>query len=215
VRILVVDDHPIVCQGLAYLINQQNDLMVCGQANNTHHALDTIENLNPDIAIIDISFKGQSGIELIKTIKSRYPNFPILVFSVHDESIYAEIALRAGAKGYMMKQVACDNIIVAIRRILNGDIYVSEKMTSKILHKYLNSQSFSNGSSVEFLSDRELEVLRLIGQGFGTRQIASELFLGVKTVETYRANIKKKLNLKNASELVKYAIEWLQSELSN
>jgi DNA-binding NarL/FixJ family response regulator len=199
--------------GLTHLINQEEDLAVCGEAHNAHEALETFEVLQPDIAIVDVSLKGQSGIELIKNIKAHYPKFPILVLSVHDESIYAELVLRAGAMGYIMKQEASDNIIIAIRQVLNGDIYVSHNTASNMLYKYLNARPAMNGAPMELLSDRELEVLRLIGQGYGTRQIAKELFVGIKTVETYRAHIKKKLKLKNSAEMVKYAIQWVQSEL--
>jgi DNA-binding NarL/FixJ family response regulator len=211
-KVLIVDDHPIVCMGLTCLFNQEDDLLVCGEAHNTHEALEAIEELQPDVAIIDISLKGQSGIELIKNIKSHYPKFPILVLSIHDESIYAELVLRVGAMGYIMKQEASEKIVLAVRQVLKGDLYVSHDMTSHMLHKYLNGRSAISGSPMELLSDRELEVLRLMGQGFGTRQIANELIVGVKTIETYRAHLKKKLNIKNSTELVKYAIQWVQSE---
>jgi len=211
-KVLIVDDHPIVCAGLTHLINQEEDLAVCREAHTAHEALETIEEIEPDIAIVDVSLKGQSGIELIKNIRIRYPELPILVFSIHDESIYSEITLRAGAKGYIMKQETSDKIITAIHRVLDGNIYISDRMASKMLCKFFDNQPGKNGSPSELLSDRELEVFRLIGMGFGTRQIANELFLGIKTIETYRAHIKKKLKLKNASELIKYAIQWVQSE---
>lgn len=212
-RVLVVDDHPVVCMGLACIVNQEGDLLVCGEAHNAHEALKAIEALQPDIAIVDISLKGQSGIELVKNIKMRYPELPILVFSIYDESIYSEIALRAGAKGYLMKQESNEKIINAIRRILDKDIYLSEKIASKILCKYFEKRSKKNGSLIEILSDRELEVLRLIGQGYRNRQIARELYIGVKTVETYRSHLKKKLKLKDSSELTKFAIQWTMSEM--
>jgi DNA-binding NarL/FixJ family response regulator len=212
-KVLVVDDHPIVCMGLACLVNQEEDLLVCGEAHNAHEALEAIEALQPDVAIVDISLRGQSGIELVKNIKIIYPKFPILVLSIHDESIYAELVLRAGAMGYIMKQEASEKIVLAIRQVLKGDLYVSHDMTSHMLHKYLKGRSAISGSPLELLSNRELEVLRLMGQGFGTRQIANELIVGVKTVETYRAQLKKKLKIKNTTELVKYAIQWVQGEL--
>jgi DNA-binding NarL/FixJ family response regulator len=212
-RVLVVDDHPIVCTGLACLVNQEEDLLVCGEAHNAHEALEAIEALQPDVAIIDISLKGQSGIELVKNIKMRQPKLPILVFSIHDESVYSEIVLRAGANGYIMKHEASEKIITAIHGVLEKDIYLSEKIASKILCKYFDRRPKKNGSLIELLSDRELEILRLIGQGYRNRQIAHELNLGVKTVETYRAHIKKKLKLKNSSELVKFAIQWTLSEM--
>ena len=212
-KVLIVDDHPIICMGLACLFNQEEDLLVCGEAHNAHEALEAIDALQPDVTIIDISLKGQSGIELIKNIRNKHPKFPILVLSVHDESIYAELVLRAGAMGYIMKQEASEKIVAAVHQVLNGDLYVSNQMASNMLHKYLNGRSAITASPLEILSDRELEVLRLMGQGYGTRQIANELIVGVKTVETYRSHLKKKLNLKNSPELVKYAIQWVQSEL--
>ncbi|MGA1841421.1 MAG: response regulator [bacterium] len=212
-KVLIVDDHPIVCMGLSCLLNQEEDMLVCGEAHNAHEALEAIDVLHPDAATIDISLKGQSGIGLIKNIKNHYPRFPILVLSVHDESIYAELVLRAGAMGYIMKQEASERIVTAVRQVLKGDLYVSNHMASNMLHKYLNGRSAFNESPLELLSDRELEVLRLMGQGYGTRQIANELIVGVKTVETYRSHLKRKLNLKNSPELVKYAIQWVQSEL--
>ncbi|MGA1840172.1 MAG: response regulator transcription factor [bacterium] len=212
-KVLVVDDHPIVCMGLSYLVNQEEDLVICGEARNAHEALEAIEALEPDVAIVDISLKGQSGIELVKNIKIRYPKLPILVFSIHDEYVYSEIVLRAGAKGYVMKQEANEKIITAIHRVLDKEIYLSERIASKILRKYFDKRSDKNGSPIELLSDRELEILRLIGQGYRNRQIAQELYLAIKTIETYRTHIRKKLKLKNSSELVKYAIQWTLSEM--
>jgi DNA-binding NarL/FixJ family response regulator len=212
-KVLVVDDHPIVRMGLASLVNQEKDLLICGEARNAHEALEAIEELQPDVVIVDISLKGQSGIELVKNINMRYPNLPILVFSIHDESVYSEIVLRAGAKGYIMKQEANEKIITAIHRVLDKEIYLSETIASKILSKYFDRRSGKNGSPIELLTDRELEILRLIGQGYRNKKIAHELCLGVKTVETYRAHIKKKLKLKNSSELIKFAIQWTLSEM--
>jgi DNA-binding NarL/FixJ family response regulator len=205
-RILLVDDHPILRQGLARLINEQKDLMVCGEFEEAAKALDSIEEIKPDAAIVDISLKGASGIELLKNIKIRFPSLHVLVLSMHDESLYAERALRAGASGYIMKQEATEQVLVALRRVLGGEIYLSEIMSSKLMHQLVGGKPTA-GSLLERLSDRELEIFGLIGQGRGTRQIAEQLHLSVKTVESHRAHIKEKLNLKNATELVHRAIQ--------
>ena len=207
-----MDDHPVVRQGLKLLINQEPDIMVCGEAENPQKAFAAIQEQHPDIAIIDLSLAHSSGIDLIKNIKLRYPNLPILVLSMHDESLYAERALRAGARGYIMKQEAPEKVITAIRQVLQGSIYVSEKMGVKMLHSYIDRPKTPITSSVELLSDRELEVFQLLGKGLGTRQIAEKLNISIKTVEAYRANIKEKLNLKSSSELVQHAIHWVLSE---
>jgi len=211
IKVLVVDDHPVVRFGLIHFINEDEDFCVCGEADNAHRTLQAIQELEPDVAIIDICLKGQSGIELIKNIKVRYPELPILAFSMYEESIYAERLLCAGAKGYIMKQEGCDKVIEGLHQVLSGGIFVSTKIMSKIMNKYIENKPCTSGSPLDVLSDRELEVFRLIGQGYGTRQIAKELFLGIKTVETYRAHIKSKLQLHNSSELVQYAIKWGQS----
>ena len=207
-----MDDHPVVRQGLKLLINQEPELTVCGEAENQQKAFAAIQEQHPDIAIIDLSLAHSSGIDLIKNIKLRCPNLPILVLSMHDESLYAERALRAGARGYIMKQEAPEKVITAIRQVLQGSIYVSEKMGVKMLHSYIDSPKTPITSSVELLSDRELEVFQLLGKGLGTRQIAEKLNISIKTVEAYRANIKVKLNLKNSAELVQHAIHWVLSE---
>lgn len=211
--ILIVDDHPIVRAGLTYFINQQENLYVCGEAEDAHKALAAIEELMPDMAIVDISLQGQSGIELIKNIKIRYSKFPILVLSIHDETVYAEISLRAGAMGYIMKHEANDKLLNAIQKVLNNEIYIADRIASKILHKFINNHDITGSSPIEILSDRELEVFRLIGQGYATNQIANELCLGIKTIETYRNHIKTKLKLKSSPELIQYAIKWVQSEM--
>ncbi len=210
-RILIVDDHPIVRQGLAELINHESDLAVCGQAEDSHEALRAIKELDPDLAIIDISLRETSGLELIKDIHSQYPGLPVLALSMHDETLYGERALRAGAMGYIMKQEATENVIAAIRKILGGEIYVSEKMATRMVRKLVTGQIETSTSQVERLSDRELEVFHLIGKGHGTRQISERLHLSVKTIETYRAHIKEKLNLADAAELLQYAIQWVNS----
>jgi len=215
-KVLIVDDHPIVRHGIAELLNHEADLTVCGEAEDAHQALEAIAEiaiLKPDIAIVDITLKeGLGGIELIKDIKARYPKLPVLVLSMHDESLYAERCLRAGAKGYIMKQEATEKVVEAIRQVLGGEIYLSDKMAQKILHKFIGGQPEVGGSPIESLSDRELEVFQLIGRGLGTRRIAEELYLSVKTIETYREHIKEKLKLKNAPELAQHAIQWVQSE---
>jgi DNA-binding NarL/FixJ family response regulator len=207
-RILLVDDHPIVRQGLSELINNEKDLVMSGTAEDLNKALEAIETLKPDLVIVDISLKGSNGIELLKNIKVRYPKMLVLMLSMHDESLYAVRALRAGASGYIMKQEATEKVLTAIRRVLNGEIYLSEKMEKKMMQQLVGGRAARSGSPIEDLSDRELEVFNLIGQGHGTRQIAEELHLSIKTIESHRAHIKEKLNLKNATELVQYAIQW-------
>ncbi len=209
--ILIVDDHPIVRQGLAELINQESDLMVCGQAEDSYEAIKAIRESEPDMAIIDITLKETSGLELIKDIHSQYPDLPVLALSMHDENLYAERSLRAGAMGYIMKHEATESVIVAIRRILNGEIYVSDRMAGRMVRKLVTGQTETSSSQVDSLSDRELEVFSLIGKGYGTRQISERLHLSVKTIETYRAHIKDKLNLADAAELLRYAIQWVNS----
>jgi len=211
-KIVIVDDHPIVRQGLAELINHEDDLVVCGQAEEAPEAMGVIKAIKPDMVIVDILLKETSGMELIKDIKARYPNLAVLALSMHDESLYAERALRAGAKGYIMKAEATEKVIGAIRKILSGDIYLSEPMAAKLIHKLVGGRTEVGASAIDRLSDRELEVFRLIGQGYGTRQIAEKLHLSVKTIETYRAHIKEKLNLADAAELLQYAIQWVSSQ---
>ena len=211
-KIVIVDDHPIVRQGLAELINHEDDLVVCGQAEEAPEAMGVIKAIKPDMVIVDILLKETSGMELIKDIKARYPNLAVLALSMHDESLYAERALRAGAKGYIMKAEATEKVIGAIRKILSGDIYLSEPMAAKLIHKLVGGRTKVGASAIDRLSDRELEVFRLIGQGYGTRQIAEKLHLSVKTIETYRAHIKEKLNLSDAAELLQYAIQWVSSQ---
>lgn len=210
-KIFIVDDHPIMRRGLAELINLEKDLVVCGEAESIQAALELIKLHEPHVALVDLSLKNESGLELIKDIKARFPAVLILVLSMHDEAFYAERVLRAGAKGYIMKGQATGQVLVAIRRILTGEVYLSEAMSSKVLRKVTGEKDHKTGSAVERLSDRELEVFRFIGTGLGTRQIAERLSRSVKTVETYREHIKLKLDLKDSSELVQNAIQWLQS----
>jgi len=211
-RIIIVDDHPIVRKGLAGLIDQEGDLQICGQAENANEALRVIKELKPDLVIVDISLKDKSGIELIKDIKIRFPELLVLTLSMHDEFLYAERALRAGAKGYVMKAEATESVVKAIRKIVKGQIYVSERLASKMVNRLIGKTKGSEISSVDSLSDRELEVFGLIGKGHGTRHIAEKLHLSVKTIETYRAHIKGKLCLADAAELLQYAIQWVNSK---
>jgi DNA-binding NarL/FixJ family response regulator len=212
-KIILVDDHPIVRQGLTQLIDAEDDLHVVGEAETPVEALKVIDQVQPDIALVDISLKEASGIELVKDIKIRHPSLPVLVLSMHDESFYAERVLRAGARGYVTKEEATEKVLTAIRRVLTGEIYVSDKMASKMLSKMVDGRPGTEGSfSLERLTDRELEVFELIGQGLGTGQIAKKLHLSVKTIESHRENIKRKLKLRNAAELLQHAIQWVQVE---
>lgn len=211
-RILIVDDHPLLRKGVSQLINNEKDLMVVGEAEDAHKALTAIENSKPDVALIDISLGGTSGIELLKNIKVRFPKLQVLVLSMHDESVYAHRALRAGASGYIMKQEGTEKVLTALRKILNGEVYLSERLGARMLNTLVGGRASLTSSPIEELSDRELEVFSLIGQGHGTRPIAEKLHLSVKTIESHRAHIKEKLNLQNATELVHHAIQWVQSE---
>lgn len=210
-RLLIVDDHPIVRQGLAQLIDRQNDLQVGAEAEHAEGAMALIRRQTFDAAIVDLSLPGVSGIELIKQIQAEAPALPVLVLSMHDEQFYAERALRAGARGYVMKQEAIERVIEAVRKVMRGEIYVSREVADKLLHKLVSGDANPMGSPVERLSDRELEVFQLLGQGYGTRQVAEMLHLSVKTIESYRANIKDKLQLRNAAELVQHAVQWVQA----
>jgi DNA-binding NarL/FixJ family response regulator len=207
-RVLLVDDHPIVRQGLALLIDREPDLSVCGEAEGAHAAFHAIETLRPDLVVLDISLSGPDGLDVLKEIRVKTENLPVLILSMHDESIYAERAMRAGANGYIMKQEATERVLVAIRRILQGDVYLSDRLTNTMLQQYVHGASQAKKSPLVNLTDRELEVFRLIGEGHGTRQIADELHLSVKTIESHQAHIKEKLALRNARELVQHAIEW-------
>ena len=211
-RVFVVDDHPIVRQGLALMIDQEPDLEVCGEAEEARSALAAIADTRPDVLLLDISLPGPDGIELLKTIRATDPELPVLVLSMHDESVYAERALRAGANGYIMKQEATENVLVALRRILRREMYVSDRVASAMLRQIASGAGKPSQAPIERLSDRELEVFRLIGEGHGTRQIADELHLSVKTVESYQAHIKEKLALQSSRDLVQRAIEWRLAE---
>ena len=207
-KVLLVDDHPIVRQGLALLIDRETDLAVCGEADCAHSAFQAISTRAPDLVVLDISLTGPDGLDVLKEIRMKTANLPVLILSMHDESVYAERAMRAGANGYIMKQEATEKVLVAIRRILQGDVYLSDRLTNTMLQQMMRGSSPTMGSPLLNLTDRELEVFRLIGAGHGTRQIADELHLSVKTIESYQAHIKEKLALRNARELVQHAIEW-------
>jgi DNA-binding NarL/FixJ family response regulator len=213
-KVFLVDDHPIVRQGLGLLINREPDLVVCGEAEDAPSALQRMVSAQPDLMVIDISLDGPDGLELLKTIRLKEPILPVLILSMHEESTYAERSLRAGANGYIMKQEATERVLVAIRRILEGKVYLSERLTNKMLEQFVHGAGSSKNNPLMTLSDRELEVYRLIGAGHGTRQIADELHVSVKTVESYQAHIKEKLSLRNARELVQHAIESSLSEKS-
>jgi DNA-binding NarL/FixJ family response regulator len=214
VRILLVEDHAVVRFGIAQLINKQSDLVVCGEEENAARALDAMAALKPDLVIADISLKDSSGLELMRNIKAQYPKLPILVVSAHDESVYAEVAFRAGALGYLMKEEALEKILTAIRRVLSGAIYVSDTLAARMLQQQVRGKTDVNESPVKGLSDRELEVFQLIGQWKKTREIAEELHLSVKTIEYYREQIKRKLGLASAAELTQHATAWVQRDAS-
>ncbi|HSY74513.1 MAG TPA: response regulator transcription factor [Dongiaceae bacterium] len=211
-KILLVDDHPLVREWLANLINEQHDLRICGEASNAPQAFQKIGVEKPDIVIVDISLEGGSGIELIKNIKSAHPDVAMIVLSMHDESLYAERALRAGARGYIMKREATKKILQAIRAVLDGKLYISDKISDAMAEKFVEGRPTAATSPVEQLSDRELEVFQLLGRGLSTRQIADHLRVGFKTVQTYSARLKEKLKLDNATQLLHEAIRWHESQ---
>ena len=207
-RVILVDDHPMVRQGLAQLINDEADLCVCAEADNAATALELIASMLPDLAIIDISMGGVDGIELLKQLKLRQPDLVTLVLSMHDETLYAERVLRAGAKGYVTKQEAPEKVMTAIRRVLAGEVYVSEKIAAQLLKTVTGSRPEAGQTPLDRLSNRELQVFRLIGGGMSMREIAEKLFLSTKTIETHREHIKEKLSLKSSSELLRYAVQY-------
>ncbi len=211
-RIFLVDDHPITRQGVSVLIEQEPDLTVCGQADSAPVGLQLMQKLKPDLAVVDITLKTTSGIELLKNVHALLPDLPVLIMSMHDESLYGERALRAGAKGYIMKHEASARILDAIRSVLSGDLYLSEKMKEKMLHRLVRSKKNEVAFTIDTLSDREMEVFQLIGNGFGTREIAEKLNLSIKTIDSYREHLKLKLRLDNGPDLVRHAIQWVRSE---
>ena len=210
IRILIVDDHPMMREGLRTLISREHDLAICGEAETAGQALDAVANLKPDLVLADISLPGRNGVELIKDIRTLQPAVLILVISMHDESLYAERVLRAGARGYIMKQESGPTMIQAIRQVLAGRIYLSGKMSARILENVAGKRA--KASPIERLSDREFEVFQLIGRGKSTVQIAEELHLSTKTVEAHRAHVKAKLDLKTMPELISFASRWGETQ---
>jgi DNA-binding NarL/FixJ family response regulator len=210
--VFIVDDHPLLRQGLSLLINQQQDLEVSGWAEDAETALRALANNRPGMMIIDISLNGTDGLDLLKTIRSFDGALPVLILSMHDESVYAERALRAGANGYIMKQQATEEVLAAVRRILKGGVYLSDGMSNKMLQQYVGGAPASASSRISNLSDRELEVFCLVGEGRATREIADQLRLSIKTIETYQAHIKEKLVLRSGRELIQQAIQWRSGE---
>src|SRR5438876_3214092 len=207
-RVFIVDDHPLVRDGLANFINQQADLAVCGEAEDSAGAIAGIESCRPDVALIDISLKNESGLELVKTLQAQFPLVALIVLSMHDEALYAERALRAGARGYVMKRETTKSVLTAIRRVLQGDVYVSERVVNVMARRLGSSRRAAANSPVELLSDRELEVFRLLGQGRTTSQIAEDLHLSLKTVQAYCARAKEKFGVHSLGELLRAAIRW-------
>ena len=211
IKIFLVDDHPLVREWLTNLIRQQPDLAVCGEAEDAPHALREIAAAKPDVAIVDISLKQGSGIELIKNLKALDPNLAVLVLSMHDEQLYAERALRAGARGYIMKRETAKKIILAIRQMLGGKIYMSDSLSASFAEKFVDGRLLTSGSLVDQLTDRELEVFQLLGKGCETRQVAQMMTVSMKTVQAHCAHIKEKLKLTNAAELLREAVRWQES----
>ena len=206
--IYIIDDHPLLVQGLTDLINAQPDMKVTGTTPEWTVALSQFQKEKPDVVILDITLKNANGVEVLKNLRVHFPDLKVLMLSMHDESLYAMRALKAGAQGYIMKAAATEKVITAVRQILSGELYLSEEMSRRAMATLVGRKKETGGSPLEDLSDRELEVFTLIGEGLTTRQIADKLHLSVKTIETHRAHIKEKLNLKNSTELVQHAIHW-------
>jgi DNA-binding NarL/FixJ family response regulator len=210
-KVVIVDDHPMMREGLTLLINHEPDLVLCGEAESASQALDVIGKTGPGLAIVDVTLKNSSGLELIKDLQIRHPDLPVLVLSMHDESLYAERVLRAGARGYVMKQEGGRKIMQAIRQVLDGKVFVSETMSARIMEIF-SGRATSATSPMEKLTDREFEVFQLVGQGKATKEIADQLHISVKTVEVHRVNIKQKLGIKNATEFVREAVRWIEAQ---
>jgi DNA-binding NarL/FixJ family response regulator len=207
-RILIVDDHPIVRQGLRRLMENEEDLSVCGEVETARDARTAIKELNPDAVIVDISLKQGDGIELVRDVRAHYATLPMLVLSMHDEAIYAERMLSAGANGYIMKQAASEQFLASLRRVLDGGIYVSEAVGSNMIQKFASGGAYISANPIDRLSNRELQILHMIGKGMSTRETANSLNLSIKTVESHRQRIKRKLNLNTGAQLVQYAVNW-------
>lgn len=207
-RVLIVDDHPIMRQGLRSVLEHENDLSVCGEAETAREARIAVKELNPDVVIADISLKDSDGIELVRDVRAHHPHLPILVLSMHNETIYAERMLSAGVSGYIMKDAASDQFLVALRRVLDGKIYVSEAVGNIMIQKFAAGGAYISVNPIDRLSDREVQILHMIGKGMSTRESAAALNLSVKTVESHRQRIKRKLNLTTGTQLVQYAVNW-------
>jgi DNA-binding NarL/FixJ family response regulator len=210
-RVFIVDDHPVFREGLVGLVKREPDLMVCGEADNASHALTAIESLKPDLVLADIGLPGKSGLELLKDLRAMCPELAVLVISMYEETLYAERVLRAGARGYLMKQEGPENILRAMRQVLDGQTYVSERMSVRILNVF-SGRSDKARSPIARLSDREFEILQLIGQGKDSSAIAKQLHVSSKTVDAHRGHIKEKLNLRNGTELIYYAVRWVGAQ---
>ncbi len=211
-QILIVDDHPIMRQGLSQLIRAESDLDVCGEASSAAEGLALLERTKPDLAIVDLTLKDKHGLELIKDIKAMYPDVLIVVLSMHEESLYAERVLRSGAQGYVMKEVAADTLIHAVRAVLRGGIYLSDTMAANMLAQISGQKRATSASILQKLTDREMEILQLIGQGKTTRFIAHLLNISVRTVDAHRAHIKEKLQITDGAALVRYAVRWVEGQ---
>ncbi len=211
-RLLIIDDHPVFRHGISQLLGRMPELTICGEADNAQGALHAMRQLHPEVVLLDVSMPGTNGIELIKLMLAEQPHLIILMVSMHDESLYALRALRAGAKGYVMKHQAMENVIEALRKVMSGGTYVSPQFSERLVFKAIQGRDSDLGAPVDKLSDRELEVLQHFGRGKSTRQIAEQLHLSVKTIETHRAHIKEKLGFRDAEEMVKFAVEWITAE---
>ena len=209
-KIMIVDDHPIFCLGMAELINKESDLVVSDIEDTADKAWSAIKNNKPDLVIVDISLKESNGLDLVEDIKREYPDLPVLVLSMYDEALYAERALISGARGYIMKQKAIGQVVKAIHQLLSGEIYASQQIKNKMFNRLISHSTTGEKIGLEILTNRELEVFRLIGDGLDSREIAVRLNLSIKTIGTHCENIKKKLNLKHYTELVKFAVHWSQ-----
>lgn len=209
--VYIIDDHPLLVQGLSDLINAQPDLEVVGTSGDWTVALKHLQKNEPSIVVLDITLENSNGVEVLKNLKVHFPGLKVLMLSMHDENLYAMRSLKAGAAGYIMKAEATEKVVTAIRKILSGEVYLSDSMAKKMMSQLVGRRKDTGGSPLEDLSDRELEVFQMIGEGLTTRQIAEKLHLSVKTVETHRAHIKEKLNLTNSTELVQHAIHWKQT----
>ena len=211
-RILVVDDHPMTRAGIVHLIDKQPDMVVCCEAENPVEALSAISKERPDLLVTDMTMPGRTGVEFVKDVLALHSGLPILIVSMHDEVIYAERALRAGARGYIMKEAGGEKLLAAIRHVLSGQVYVSEQLSAKILDNLTGQKPRGSHSPIEKLSDREFEIFQLIGQGKSTRDIAQQLHLSPKTVDVHRGHIKEKLELKDATALVRHAVRWVETQ---